>query len=110
MGGLVAQGTFVERVTEQAQAEDGDGEGVAGVARVAAGEAGEGVVVVFGAGRQVPEDGVEEDGGGGNCVDGEMELKRDLHREGWKGDMAVGGRGGQTVQCGLVEVDKGVHG
>jgi len=62
------------------------------VARVAAREAGEGVVMVFGAGRQVPEDGVEEDGGGGNCVDGEMELKRDMDWEGW--ERGLGGTNG----------------
>lgn len=44
---LGAQRGEVEVVTEEAEREDGHGEGVAGVARVAAGELGEEFVVVF---------------------------------------------------------------
>jgi len=65
---LGAEGAFVQGVADQAQEEDGQGEGVAGVQPVAPREFGEGVGAVFGAGGRVPEGGVEDDGGGGDCV------------------------------------------
>lgn len=48
--GLMAEGTFVKSIAEKTEAEDGEGESVAGSERVAIEEAGEGFVVVFLAG------------------------------------------------------------
>jgi len=67
VAGLLAQGALVEAVADETQGEDGDGEGVAAVKGVAAGELGENFVVVLGTGGRVPEEGVEEDRCGGDC-------------------------------------------
>lgn len=80
MRGLVSQGAFVERVPEEAQAEDRNGEAIAGMERVAPRKTSEGVVVILGARGQIPEGWVEEDRGDGNCVGGET-VRRDLYSE-----------------------------
>ena len=67
MGRLRAEGAFVDEVTEQPEQEDCDGEGVAAIETVASCEGGERLVVVFAAGGEVPEGGVEDDAGGGDC-------------------------------------------
>ena len=63
-----AQGALVHEVTGDAEGEDGDGKGVAAAVGVVSGEAREGLVVVFAAGRGVPEGWVEDDEGCGGCV------------------------------------------
>lgn len=47
MDGLVAEGTLVEQVADDAEGEDGGGEEVAGSLGLAAEQAGEDLVVVF---------------------------------------------------------------
>jgi hypothetical protein len=60
VAGLCSQGSLVEGIAEDAKSEDGEGEGVAAVVGVAAGELGEGFVVVLPAGGDVPEGWVED--------------------------------------------------
>jgi len=64
---LGAQGALVDEVARDAEGEDRDGEGVAAAVGVVAGEAREGLVVVFAAGGGVPEGWVEDDEGCGGC-------------------------------------------
>lgn len=106
--GLGAQGAFVEGVAQDAEREDGEGEGVAAVERFAAGELGEGFVVVFAAGGDVPEGRVEDDGGGGNWKGGSSLVDWGwLVREGVVGGVFWAVR---TVQRRLAEIDElGCH-
>ena len=60
------QGALVEGVAEDAEGEDGDGEGVAAVFGVATGEHRDPFVVVFVAGSDVPEGWVEDYAGCGD--------------------------------------------
>lgn len=69
MCGLSAERALVDGVADEAEGEDCGGEAVATVEGVAAGELGEGFVVVFAAGGEVPEGGVEEDAGDGDYGD-----------------------------------------
>lgn len=52
MGRLVAEGSLVEEIADEAEGEDGRGEAIAGCLGAAAEEAGEGLVVVFCEGRR----------------------------------------------------------
>lgn len=67
MRGLITESSFVEGVADDADREDGDGEGVAAIEGFAAGEFRDRFVAVFASCCQIPESGVEDDGGGGNC-------------------------------------------
>ena len=64
---LVAQRTLVQRIPEQTQGENRHGEPVAAVPRIAAGEFGQRVVLVFRACCGVPESGIEHDAAGSDC-------------------------------------------
>lgn len=67
MRGLDAESALVDGVAEDAEGEDGEGQAVAAVEGVAAGELGEGFVAVFGAGGGVPEGWVEDYHAGRSC-------------------------------------------
>lgn len=67
MRGLITESSFVEGVADDADREDGDGEGVAAIEGFTAGEFRDRFVAVFASCCQIPEGGVEDDGGGGNC-------------------------------------------
>lgn len=64
--GLMAEGTFVKGIAEKTKAEDCEGKSVAGSERIAIEEAGKCLIVVFLAGNDVPECGVECYGKGRN--------------------------------------------
>jgi len=68
--GLLPESAFVQGVAENAEEEDSDGEGVAAVERITAGELGDCFVVVFRAGCGVPEGWVEDDGACRDCAFG----------------------------------------
>ena len=61
MARLHSQCSLVECIPEDSEGEDGEGEGIAAVICIAAGELGESLVVVFSAGSDVPESWVEDD-------------------------------------------------
>lgn len=63
---LGAQGALVDEVAGDSEGEDGHGQQVAAAVGVVAGEAREGLVVVFAAGGGVPEGRVEDDEGCGS--------------------------------------------
>lgn len=60
MGRLFAEGTFVECIPNYAEREDGSGETIAAVERIAAGELGECFVVVLSSRCGIPESRVED--------------------------------------------------
>lgn len=67
MRGLLAEGSLVDGVSQDAEGEDGEGEAIAAVETVAAGELGDGFVVVFSSRGDVPECWVEDDACRGDC-------------------------------------------
>lgn len=72
MCGLVAESTFVERVTDDPDGEDYNGEHVAAVVRVSAGKCGDGFVAIFVTRREVPEGGIEDYTARSDCPKGAM--------------------------------------
>lgn len=64
---LVSEGTFVQEVAEDAKGEDCDGEDVAAIFWVSAGQFSDGFVVIFLSRCNVPEDWVECNGSCCNC-------------------------------------------
>lgn len=67
MCGLIAESTFVKRISQNAEGKDRYGQNIAAVVSVAASELGEGFVAVFVSSGEIPECWVEDDATGSNC-------------------------------------------
>ena len=68
MRGLLAESAFIERIPDNPDGEDRNGEAIAAVEGGATGELGDSLVAIFGAGGGVPEGWVEDYGGCCHCL------------------------------------------